>query len=240
MQWAPIPGFEGRYEASDTGLIRSLDRVIETRNGSRWKPGEPGTPGVRRLKGRILKPGPLGNTLHQHVVLEGRVDRTVHSLVLEAFVGPCPPGMEARHADDNPLNNNLNNLSWGTRSENSDDSIRNEKHFHSGLTHCKRGHELTPENLQQHGDATTRGGTGRRTCLACRRERQSLYKSGGRVVPEGLCPNGHPKIPENRISNGEGRTRCKLCASASARARHLRRLAAEQSAENIESGDVNR
>jgi len=209
MHWAPIPGYEGRYEASDTGLIRSLDRVIETRRGLRY------------LKGRVLKPGKLGNTRHLHVVLDGRNDRTVHSLVLDAFVGPCPPGMEARHADDNPTNNDIGNLSWGTRGDNSRDSIRNEKHFHAGLTHCKRGHELTPENLQQHESSIPN--RTHRTCLACRRERQAVYNAGGRMVPEGFCPNGHPKIPENRIPNGRpGRTRCKVCAAASIQRRNRR------------------
>ena len=210
MEWRAIPGFEGRYEASDTGSIRSLPRVIQTKRGP------------RRIEGRVLKPGKLGNTNHRHVVLEGRVDRTVHSLVLEAFVGPCPQGMEARHLDDDPTNNRLDNLIWGSRSENSGDAIRNNKHFHSGLTHCKRGHELTPENTQQHGPNTTRAEGNRRTCLACRRDRQALYESGQRVIPEGFCPQGHPKIPENRISNGTGRTRCKLCARESARNRRVR------------------
>lgn len=213
MQWAPIPGFEGRYEASDTGLIRSLDRVIEARHGSRGRPGE-SVPGTRRIKGRVLKPGRIGTSDHRHVVLDGRADRTVHSLVLETFVGPRPPGMEARHVNDDPTDNRLENLCWGTRSENSHDAIRNERHFHAGLTHCRRGHELTPENMQQHTSSGRR-----RTCLACRRERQALYATGGRLVPEGYCPNGHPKTPDNRISNGAGRTRCKVCAYESRRRR---------------------
>ena len=44
--------------------------------------------------------------------------RRVHRLMLEAFVGKCPKGMEACHNDGNPLNNNLANLRWGTRREN--------------------------------------------------------------------------------------------------------------------------
>lgn len=147
MEWRPIPGFEGRYEASDTGLIRSLDRVIETRNGSRWKPGEPGTPGIRRLKGRVLKPGNVGNNEHLHVVLEGRVDRFVHSLVLEAFIGPCPPGLMACHANDDPTDNRIENLSWGTRSKNSYDAVRNGRHWQVNKTHCKHGHLLSDQNL---------------------------------------------------------------------------------------------
>jgi hypothetical protein len=205
--WKPVPGFEGRYEVSDGGEVRSLDRVIETVS----RKGKP----YRQLrKGRTLRPGKLGNAGHRHVVLDGRVDRTVHSLVLESFIGPCPPGMEARHLNDDPMDNRLENLCWGTRSENSHDSIRNEKHFHAGLTHCKRGHELTPENTQRHANSS------RRSCLACRRERQAIYNQGGRLVPEGFCPNGHPKTPENRITNGPGRTRCKVCATESRQRRN--------------------
>lgn len=190
--------------------MRSLDRVITTVSRT-------GTPYRQLRPGRTLKPGKVGTSDHLHVVLDGRTDRTVHSLVLEAFTGPCPEGMEARHLDDNPTNNRLENLVWGTRSENSQDAIRNDRHFYAGLTHCKRGHELTPENTQKHASG------GRRTCLVCRRERQVIYNSGGRVIPEGYCPNGHPKTPENRIPNGTGRTRCRVCANESRRRRQARR-----------------
>ena len=44
--------------------------------------------------------------------------RFVHSLVLTAFVGPRPTGMYALHRDDDPTNNSLDNLYWGTPSEN--------------------------------------------------------------------------------------------------------------------------
>jgi len=48
----------------------------------------------------------------------------IHILVLEAFVGKCPEGMEACHYDDNPRNNRLENLRWGTRLDNTQDRIR--------------------------------------------------------------------------------------------------------------------
>lgn len=54
----------------------------------------------------------------------GRACRFVHRLVLEAFVGPCPPGMQCRHLDGNSLNNRLSNLCWGTPKENLDDAVR--------------------------------------------------------------------------------------------------------------------
>lgn len=48
----------------------------------------------------------------------------VHRLVLEAFRGPCPEGLEALHGDGNTSNNHLQNLRWGTRLENREDSRR--------------------------------------------------------------------------------------------------------------------
>ena len=45
----------------------------------------------------------------------------VHRLVLEAFVGPCPPGMEACHNNSNPADNRLSNLRWDTRQANHKD-----------------------------------------------------------------------------------------------------------------------
>lgn len=47
----------------------------------------------------------------------------VHSLVLEAFIGPRPRGMECRHLDGNPQNNKLENLKWGTKKENQHERI---------------------------------------------------------------------------------------------------------------------
>ncbi len=65
----------------------------------------------------------------------------VHRIVLEAFVGPCPNGMECRHFPDrDPANNNLDNLQWGTRLENVHDKEfhetdnRGERHVNAKLT----------------------------------------------------------------------------------------------------------
>lgn len=66
-----------------------------------------------------------------------RRDRTVHSLVLEAFVGPAPPKQEGRHLDDDKLNNCLGNLEWGTRKQNAADLQRNGRSQH-GNNHSAR------------------------------------------------------------------------------------------------------
>lgn len=98
--WKTIPGFPN-YEASDQGRIASI------RTGER----------------RILKPGgKLGKPLS--VMLSGQVRKSVHRLVLEAFVGPCPDGMECRHLNGNSQDNRLGNLAWGTHAENEADKLR--------------------------------------------------------------------------------------------------------------------
>jgi hypothetical protein len=64
----------------------------------------------------------------------------VHRLVLEAFIGPCPPGLECRHLDRDPSNCRLDNLCWGTPLENNHDKRthgterRGERHQNSVLT----------------------------------------------------------------------------------------------------------
>ncbi len=122
--WKPVVGFEGIYEVSDTGLVRSLDRVITYHLPCRS--GE--TKVVGRFKrGRELKPTPKDSG-HLLVSLgRGTTPHSVHSLVLEAFVGPRPEGMNGLHRNDDPADNRLENLYWGTQSQNVSDAIRNGK-----------------------------------------------------------------------------------------------------------------
>jgi hypothetical protein len=100
-RWLPVVGFEGLYEVSDLGRVKSHRR---------------GAP-------RILRPGP-SNYGHLSVVLGRGNTRMVHRLVLEAFAGPCPRGHESLHGDGGPTDNKLSNLRWGTRTENIRDAVR--------------------------------------------------------------------------------------------------------------------
>lgn len=111
--WRPVVGFEGRYEVSDQGRVRSLDRVVLV-GGSRW--GGKAYEAFR--KGRMLRPGP-GSHCYPTVVL-GRDGgtRTVHSLVASAFLGSCPAGMEVMHRHPDRNDPRLDNLRYGTRTEN--------------------------------------------------------------------------------------------------------------------------
>lgn len=107
--WTPVVGYEGFYEVSSTGRLRSIDRSdLSARRG-----------GVRY--GRTLSPfTDAGNGyLYVNLSMHGRAKkRSVHSLVLEAFVGPCPPGMEGCHGDGNRTNGVLSNLRWDTKKSN--------------------------------------------------------------------------------------------------------------------------
>lgn len=114
-QWVSIPGYEGYYEVSDLGRVRSIDRIV--------KGNVPGR--VNRLKGKVLRDR-VQNAGYRVVTLckEGKpADYLVHALVLTSFVGPCPADKrECLHRDHNKHNNVLTNLRWGTREENILDS----------------------------------------------------------------------------------------------------------------------
>ncbi|WP_375292188.1 NUMOD4 motif-containing HNH endonuclease [Sphingomonas melonis] len=110
-RWLPIVGYEGLYEVSDLGRVRSLDR--RDSRGNRIK-------GCMRKLG-VMKHGHLNVTLCKGGKME---TRNVHRVVLETFEGPCPDGMECLHRDGVASNNHLTNLRWGTSLENSADAQR--------------------------------------------------------------------------------------------------------------------
>lgn len=95
---------------------------------------------------RLLRPNRLSRTEHMKVgIYKGGDDyyqypKLIHVLVLEAFMGPCPEGMQCRHLDGNPANNHVSNLVWGTPQENQLDrklhgtSMEGSKHPMAKLT----------------------------------------------------------------------------------------------------------
>lgn len=161
-QWRPVVGYEGYYEVSDQGRVRSVDRVVG-RNGG-LASGRP-----VHIRGRMRK-------LHRNVV-SGYLcvgltkdgvgsTRTVHGLVMEAFVGPCPDGMEIRHLDGDPENSFRSNLSYSTHSDNVMDKRAHGTDHNLVKTHCPSGHPYDDENtyvLPSRPNA--------RYCKACHRAR---------------------------------------------------------------------
>src|SRR5688572_13845909 len=100
--WKPVVGYEGRYEVSNLGRIRSVPR--------------------RRVPSPLdIKafPTPKGYLKVSLTDASGKAcSKSVHSLVLTTFVGPRPDGREAAHLDGNPANNDLRNLIWATPKQN--------------------------------------------------------------------------------------------------------------------------
>ena len=106
--WQPVVGYEDLYEVSNQGRVRSLPRPGKQRP---W----------RIYGGKLLKA-----TFNHHylvVGLQGK-SRAVHSLVAEAFLGPRPDGMVVRHGPNGPLDNSVENLSYGTQRQNIHDKNR--------------------------------------------------------------------------------------------------------------------
>ena len=106
--WKDIPGYEGFYQVSDMGRVRSVDRKVVRKNG------RPHT-----VIGKILRPSvasrysivQLRNSLHQK-------GRTVHSLVMLAFVGERVDGIVIDHLNGDTYDNRLENLEYVTQREN--------------------------------------------------------------------------------------------------------------------------
>lgn len=112
-QWKPIPDFSG-YEVSNMGRMRS------------WLHG--GRGGILKTPHTLIPRAALDGRLRISLRKDGRTfSASIHRLVLLAFVGPCPDGMQACHYDDDCTNNILDNLRWDTMQSNLADQARNGK-----------------------------------------------------------------------------------------------------------------
>lgn len=110
-EWRSIPGYEGQYEVSSLGRVRSLDRLASD---------------GRSVRGTIktLRTDRQGY-LRVSFATGKRSVKSVHrvaDLSLLAFVGPKPPGMQARHLNGSRKDNTITNLTYGTPSQNGADA----------------------------------------------------------------------------------------------------------------------
>lgn len=119
--WRPVVGWEGHYEVSDQGTIRSCARSVPcvAPNGARV---------FRILRPRKLKLA-INRRGHRRVMLHApgktKTHAYLHTLIALAFLGPRPPGLLVCHRDDRKSNNRAVNLYYGTRLDNAADYRRN-------------------------------------------------------------------------------------------------------------------
>ena len=137
-EWRSVPGYEGLYEVSDHGRVRSCGWVTQTRN----RYGEM----RRKSKAQLLKPMPHPTWGHMRVGLrkDSRKQRfMVHRLVALAFLPPAPADKPlVLHRDGDPANNRVSNLYWGDNKDNTQDAIA-----HGTLA---RGERATRGKLEEH------------------------------------------------------------------------------------------
>lgn len=156
----PVVGYEGIYEVSSMGRVRSLERDIVERGGKR-----------RHWTSQTLMLHLTEKGYHQ-VYLQGGRQRRLHQLVAEAFLGPCPPGCEVRHRNGDHGDSRLLNLEYGTRSQNVRDAIEHGTHNHASKVACPFGHRLVDPNLVESQVAR-----GIRACKACHRARAAVQRN---------------------------------------------------------------
>ena len=116
VEWRPVTGFEGYYEVSNLGDVRSVEREVRE-------------DAPRVLAGRVRKPHvtPFGYLRLQLTREAAKTNVFVHRLVADAFVPKVEGKPEVNHKDGDKLNNRAENLEWATRSEN------NQHAYETGL-----------------------------------------------------------------------------------------------------------
>lgn len=145
-EWRPVVEYEGYYEVSDQGRVRSVERTVHYADGR-----------VRTYPSMQIRLS-LSTTGYVRVNLSRGSYRTrkVHQLVAEAFLGRVS-GADVCHNNGIRTDNRLTNLRYDTRSNNLKDAVYHGTNKNTAKSHCPRGHEY--DFINSHG---------RRECSVCR------------------------------------------------------------------------
>lgn len=143
-EWRPVVGWEGFYEISAGGKVRSINRIVHFSDGR-----------VRQYAA-VDRAAHTDGFGYRKVTLKRagkQVRALVHQLVAAAWIGPRPSGMEVCHNDGDKTNNRRSNLRYDTRKANHEDAVRHGT--------ARRPRRLTDEQV-----ADIRAQRGQLTCYA--------------------------------------------------------------------------
>lgn len=154
--WVSFPDFEGSYEVSSRGRVRSLDRYLS--NG-------------QFRKGQLLKPQCTRRSVAQAYLCVENIHYRISlaRTVLSAFDRKPKDGEQAFHHDGDKRNCSIENLTWVNAEEASRAPIVRGTHGNVIKTLCPRGHELTGQNLRKFQFERY----GKRQCRQCESLRRS-------------------------------------------------------------------
>jgi hypothetical protein len=118
-EWRPVVGYEGLYEVSSLGRVKSLPRSCPAGHGS-----------YRRVPGKIMSQSPDGNGYLAVILSKNSSRKTtrVCRVVAAAFIGPRPDGLVIAHGSNGKLCDEASNLSYKTQAGNMADKLRDDTH----------------------------------------------------------------------------------------------------------------
>jgi DNA-binding XRE family transcriptional regulator len=188
-RWRAVPGYVGLYEVSDWGRVKSLDRILQNRMGRYKHKGMVLAQMINSDGYKCLNLGKKGS----------RKQYKTHRLVLAAFVGTCPPGMEACHNNGVPSDNRLENLRWDTPQNNYADRVihgtagQGSKHYSAILTENEvvRIRNLYASNEFNQKELAKRFGVDNSTI--CQIIRGQKWKHAGGPITHSHKPRKHLK-----------------------------------------------
>lgn len=169
-EWRSVVGWEGLYEVSNTGHVRSLERDIKFADGR-----------VRRFPSVVLKPNMVGTRLdYRQVHLTKNCERrpiSIHRLVADAFLAPPPtPSHIVLHNRGAAAGDGVDNLRWGTHAENTADSLRDGTFCLGEQQHNAKLTAASVAAIRQEAAAGGRNGTIARKYGVCPASITSIVK----------------------------------------------------------------
>lgn len=180
--WKPVKNYEGCYEVSSFGRVKSLARMRKSAHGA-----------MAPIRERILK---LKTSKSGYEVVHIRKDEmqshpSVHRLVAEAFIGNSEDKPTVNHIDTNKTNNNVRNLEWSTHSEQMQHAVKNELlEVRGGPKFSKKAKQ---EIFQYHAETQC-------SLMTLSQKFGISERTAGRIVNNGVKPRTTTRVKKNGVT----------------------------------------